>query len=46
MQMKDGKYLVEFSIEVDACSEMEALELAREGVMMDYADVFINGEAS
>ena len=41
--MEDKKYVVEFKIVVDASNKFEALELAREGVMLDYADVCING---
>lgn len=43
--MNDRKYVVEFRIEVDASSQNEALELAREGVLLDYADVTIDGDA-
>ena len=41
--MDDRKYVVEFKIVVDANSKNEALELARDGVLLDYADVIIDG---
>lgn len=39
---EEKQYTVEFKITVDAVSKMEALELARDAVMLDYADVSIN----
>jgi hypothetical protein len=44
--MEDRKYVVEFRVEVNAASKNEALELAREGVLLDYADVTIDGTAA
>ena len=44
--MDDRKYIVEFRIEVDATDRAEALEIAREGVLLDYADAFVDGVAS
>lgn len=41
--MDDRKYVVEFKIVVDASTRNEALELARDGVLLDYADVIIDG---
>ena len=41
--MEDRTYGVEFRVEVDACSPMEAIELARDGVQLDYADVIVDG---
>lgn len=43
--MEDRKYVVEFRVEVDACSKMEAIEIAREGVQLDYADITVNGRS-
>ena len=41
--MEDRKYTVVFSIEVIASDRNEALELARDGVMLDYADASVDG---
>lgn len=41
--MQDKMYIVEFRIEVPASSRMEALEIARDGVQLDYAEVTIDG---
>lgn len=37
-------YSVEFKMAIEAESEEEALELARDEVLFDNADVYINGE--
>lgn len=42
--MEERKFTVCFQIEVDACDRAEAIELAREGVILDYADVYIDSE--
>lgn len=41
--VQDKMYIVEFRIEVSASSRMEALEIARDGVQLDYAEVTIDG---
>lgn len=41
--LEDRKYVVEFRIEVDASDSREALEIARDGVMLDYADAYVDG---
>ena len=42
--MESRSYKVTFSIEVEATSPYEALALAQDGVALDYADVYVDGE--
>lgn len=41
--MDDRKYIVEFCIEVTATDKAEALEIARDGVLLEYADAYVDG---
>lgn len=43
--MDGRKYLVEFVVEVEAESEIEAIEIAKDGVICDNADVYVNDAA-
>ena len=39
-----GKFKIAFEMEVDAATVGEAIEMAKEAVLLDYADVTVNGE--
>ena len=42
--MDTRNYRIEFVVNTEATSVDEALELAREAVLTEYMDVFVNGE--
>lgn len=41
--METRKYVVEFSIEVEATDAIEAMEIAKDGVICDDATVYVDG---
>ena len=43
--MDGRKYTVEFVVEVEAESETEAIEIAKDGVICDNADIYVNDVA-
>ena len=42
--MNNRKYKIAFELDVEAVSLGEAIEMAKEAVLLDYADVFVDGE--
>lgn len=42
--MNNHKYKIEFELDVEAVSLGEAIEMAKEAVLLDYASVIVDGE--
>lgn len=42
--MGKHKFRIEFEMDVDAASVGEAVEMAKEAVLLDYATVMVDGE--